>query len=109
MDELMPRRCPFCGTDDVEFSPPLGPDGLSRVVCNECGACGPEALDWHEAVSRWNAAGKRAEALRGACVAALNYIEPYAPIFTDAEEVYRHLRAALAAYDAAMKGEKPQP
>ena len=52
------KPCPFCGSEDVEFTRDYEVKDLSRVLCRRCGAS--SGSDTKEIVSlhRWN---KRAE------------------------------------------------
>lgn len=49
-DEPFLRRCPFCGSDDLDD------ERIDAIVCTNCGATGPDAKyeDPAEARALWN-------------------------------------------------------
>jgi Lar family restriction alleviation protein len=47
------KPCPHCGSDDLSVITSVQ-DGLGSVVCNNCGAAGPEVEAGNE-LAAWNA------------------------------------------------------
>ena len=43
--------CPFCGKDVGEF---VDSTQYIFVLCNNCGACGPNELNFKRAAAMWN-------------------------------------------------------
>ena len=68
-------KCPYCGSDNVSITSTWG---KYFGKCNGCGACGPEAQNYTDAVLLWNAAAnalRKVEDERDALRAALEQTE----------------------------------
>lgn len=50
--DLNLEACPFCGK--FEFEMARTEDGDYRIWCEDCGSCGPLAVDPNEAAVSWN-------------------------------------------------------